>query len=80
MIAMPTFERPIFDAITVWGMGFLALGMSLAWTRFAARHHRRYSYAFAAVFIAIAGIAWLGDRSGVFARTDLLPSPFVLAV
>jgi hypothetical protein len=28
----------------------------------------------------MAFVAWLGDRSGLFARTDIVPSPFVLAV
>ena len=77
---MPSFDRPVYDAITAWGIGSLALAMSLAWTAVAARRRASYGLGAAALLAGIAALAWLGDSSGLFARTDILPSPFVLAV
>jgi hypothetical protein len=77
---MLPIERPVFDAVTAMGMGLLALGMSVAWSRQFARHHRAY---LPHVLVALV-LLWLGslagDVSGWFRRVDALPPPFVLTV
>lgn len=77
---MPSYARPAYDAMTAWGIGLLALVMSLAWTAVVARRRASYGLGAAVLLAGIAAVAWLGDSTGLFARTDIVPSPFVLAV
>jgi hypothetical protein len=71
-------ERPVFDAITAWGMALLACGMAAAWTGLIAKRSRRDGVV-AALALAVLLLAHLaGDALGWFSRLDLLPPPFVV--
>jgi hypothetical protein len=77
---MQSFPRPSFDAISAWSITVLAFAVALYWVVNLYRFQRRAAYVFSAGLAAILAVAILGDRLGWFARIDLIPPPFVLAV
>jgi hypothetical protein len=78
VLAAVSIQRPVFDAVTAWGMGALALGMAAAWTTLLTRQHKAYGVAAMIFFILIVAANVAGDVQGWFTRLDLLPPPFVV--
>jgi hypothetical protein len=70
-------QPPVFDIISVWGMGLLALLMATAWTGLLARRQKRYGLAAVAFFVAVLVANVAGDSLRWFTRLDILPPPFV---
>ncbi len=73
-------QRPALDAITAIGMMLLVISMSAAWISVLKKRSPRTA-AWAACVIGLIVMAnVVGDQTGVFSRTDLLPPPIVLLV
>jgi hypothetical protein len=75
---MLSINRPEYDAVTYWGMMFIAILVTGLWVLLLKRQKKRYGViAFMAVSVVIV-LNLLGDQLGWFTRLDILPPPFVV--
>jgi hypothetical protein len=74
---MVSIQRPLFDAVTFWGMLLIVVLMAGVWVVLLARQKKSYGIAtFVAIFVVI-GVNVISDQFGWYTRLDILPPPFV---
>jgi hypothetical protein len=74
---MVNIQRPLFDAVTFWGMLLIVILMAGAWIILLARQKKRFGVAaFVATFVVV-GANVISDQLGWFTRLDVLPPPFM---
>lgn len=75
---MVSIQRPLFDAVTFWGMLLIVIIMASVWIVLLARLNKRFGVAAFILIFVVVGINVIGDRLGWFTRLDSFPPPFVV--
>lgn len=74
---MVSIQRPLFDAVTFWGMLLIVIMMAGAWIVLLTRLKKSFGVATFFLIFVVIGINIISDQLGWFARLDVLPPPFV---
>jgi hypothetical protein len=75
---MIVLQRPVYDAVTFWGMLLIVAVVSAVWMFQFAKLKKSYGLVFLAAMFILVGLNLVGDSIGIFARVDILPPAFVV--
>lgn len=75
---MIIINRPTYDAVTYWGMMFIAILVTGLWVLLLSRQKKHYGVVASIAVSAVIALNLVGDQLAWFTRLDILPPPFVV--
>ncbi len=80
MLSAVTFPPPTYDGVTAWGIGGLAIGVTVAWVVLWSRARAIHGAALATGALGVLLLSALAARSGLLRQFDRVPPPAALLI